>query len=122
MNKLNTLTAFALLISIGAAGALPASADDVRFGDGIHGRSAVVGFIGCDMHAAGGPEVMLVQFAREFKRLDTDGVVGPRCADALLSLQKRGLSLGQSRVVPQQTASGDDLDCLIWDIKDSNDD
>jgi len=41
-------------------------------------------------------------------------------ADALLSLQKRGLRLGQSRVVSQQTASGDNPKCIIWDIKDSN--
>lgn len=119
MQKLCALT-FALLISTGTLGANQASADGVRFGDGIHGRSIVVGFIGCDMHAADGPEVVLVQFARGFKRLDTDGRIGPRCADALLSLQKGGLRLGQSRVVSQQTASGGNPECLIWDIKDSD--
>jgi hypothetical protein len=106
--------AFALLISVGASGANHASADGVRFGDGIHGRGPVVGFIGCDMHAPDGPVVELFQIARNHARLEAERLRGMPCADALVMLQKRGLRLGQSRVIPGSATT--DPDCLLWDI------
>jgi len=113
MQKLCALT-FALLISIGTLSAFQASADGVRFGDGVHGRSIVVGFVGCDMHAPDGPVVELFQIARNHARLEAERLKGMRCADVLLLLQKRGLRLGQSRVIPG--AATTDPDCLAWDL------
>ena len=127
MHTFFTFAAVAVLAFIGVAAPAPAFADGVRFGDGVHGARTVVGFVGCDMHAAAGPEVVLIQVARDsLVGGNPDRFIGKRCATALVVLQKKfGMVLGASRVVPMPpgSAAGDDNpDCLIWDIQDSDGD
>ena len=124
MHTFFTFAAVAVLAFIGVAAPAPAFADGVRFGDGVHGARTVVGFVGCDMHAAAGPKVVLIQVAKDhLVGGNPQRLIGKRCATALVVLQKKfGMVLGASRVVPMPpgSAAGSGDDCLIWDIQDSD--
>ena len=119
MHTFFTFAVVAVVALIGVAAPAPAFADGIRFGDGVRGARPVVGFIGCDMHADNGPEVVLIQVARDdLVGGNPDRFIGMQCARALVVLQKRfGKVLGASRVVSHQTAAGDSRDCIIWDLQ-----